>query len=129
MISRTYDRGAKRFISLCKMRPVDFVGFPSRRVPKRNACEIDGRILSSRGGHCAAPRLTGAESGAAAIGIARNGLGLRRAAGSGRAVSGRLDQANPSAETIELAWRRRCLDESRSLRVRGFEAAAIHQLR
>jgi hypothetical protein len=41
MISMAYDRGAKRFVSLGEMRPVDFVGFPPRRGPNRRDREID----------------------------------------------------------------------------------------
>jgi len=31
MISMAYDQGAKRFVSLGGMKPVDFIGFPFRR--------------------------------------------------------------------------------------------------
>jgi hypothetical protein len=39
MISRTYDQGAKRFVSLGEMTPVDFIGFPPHRGPKRNGAK------------------------------------------------------------------------------------------
>ena len=42
MISRAYDGGAKRFVSLGEMTPVDFAGFSASSRPKREDREIDG---------------------------------------------------------------------------------------
>jgi hypothetical protein len=46
VISRTYGQGAKCFISLGEIKPVDFTGFPFRQDPKAFAREIDGRVLA-----------------------------------------------------------------------------------
>jgi len=55
MISRAYDLGAKSFVSLGEMNPVDFAGFPFRRGAKRNGREIDGGFRA----HGGTPRDTG----------------------------------------------------------------------
>ena len=44
MTPMAYDRRAKRFISLCEMTPVDFIGPSPRQGPKRKAGENDGRF-------------------------------------------------------------------------------------
>ena len=67
MISRTYDGGAKRFVSLSEMNLVDFAGFPPRRGPKRKECEING-------GFGTVARPCDSEMAPQAIGIAQNGL-------------------------------------------------------
>jgi hypothetical protein len=41
MISRTYDPGAKCFVSFGEMNPVGFAGFAPRRGSKRKDCEIN----------------------------------------------------------------------------------------
>ena len=57
MNSRTYDQGAKRFVSLGEMNPVDFAGFPPRRGPKRKDREINSGFRARAADDVGAPAI------------------------------------------------------------------------
>jgi hypothetical protein len=80
MISRTYDRLAKPFVSLGERNPFAFAGFPASSRPKTQGSEInDG--FGARAADVAP--LGDSEMAPQAVGIAQNGLG-NGAAGSNR---------------------------------------------
>src|SRR6185312_17017771 len=72
MMSMTYDRGAKPFVSLCEMNPVDFAGFPPRRGPKTQGPRNRPRRPGSHSASCAT---SDSEMAPQVPGLAQNGLG------------------------------------------------------